>query len=240
MNRKNTNTPSKQASSISSSSFHINAVLNNDLNNNNYSISNHQYSNPRQLSPSSSGDLSSNMHGYGSEPLLKIVRPPSYASMLYNHNNINNESSSSDTNHHNNNNNEPSRLSSIYSVLVSPFKRFERKTSIYGPTGTKQERLQFFGIISLMTFCGANNDFLGKLCYQSLPGIYNGYQGLYNRYWIAWLLTFGTFIVCSLAIIFGWNQGKEWKNFKLQHKQFMFNVSIPGNIFLYNYFFLLL
>ena len=227
MKRKFTDTDSTRRNS--SSSFQIHPLINSGFYGNNaddeYSSSN--YSN------SSSGDLSSDIHGYGSEPLLKIVRPPSYASVMMGYRlkdrrNRSFDESSSGSNQHNEYTYSP--LSSIYSSLMAAGEPIARRTSIYGPTATRQERITFLGIISLMTFCGANNDFLGKLCYQSLPGVYSGYEGLYNRYWIAWLLTFGTFIVCSFAIIFGWDNGKEWKNFKMQQKQFMLNVSIPGNI----------
>merc|ERR1719242_2933794 len=79
-----------------------------------------------------------------------------------------------------------------------------------------------------MTFCGANNDFLGKLCYQSLPGEYSGYDELQNRYWISWLLTFSTFLVCSLAMMFGWNGGSQFRKMRRQFCYFMLNVSIPA------------
>jgi len=77
--------------------------------------------------------------------------------------------------------------------------------------GTPRQRALFLGLISLMTFTGANNDFLGKVVYQSLPGAFTGYAGLRNRYWIAWLLTFGTFAVCANAMWFGWRGGREWR-----------------------------
>ena len=106
--------------------------------------------------------------------------------------------------------------------------KIEFTTSIFGPTATPQKRAVFLGIISLMTFCGANNDFLGKLCYQSLPGEYSGYDELRNRYWIAWLLTFGTFLTCSGALICGWNGGKDYNQMRNELSLFIRNVSVPG------------
>eukprot|EP01083_Nonionella_stella_P071143 190920_1 len=154
-------------------------------------------------------DESSSSSGYPMQPLVK-VRPPSYATMHIQSPSLSSLSTSFTMR---------SRLSSIYSYFV------ERKTSIYGPSQSRKERAIFLIIISCMTFCGANNDFLGKLCYQSLPGTEIGMIGLRNRYWIAWLLTFGTFMVCSLAIVFGCH---EWKRFKQQIKLFITNVSVPG------------
>ena len=158
-----------------------------------------------QSANSSSGDLSSNYFDGGPESSLKIVKPPSY---MATHTPISSDEFST------------TRLSSI--------RPLEHKTSIFGPTASPQQRTMFLVIISLMTFCGANNDFLGKLCYQSLPGVYSGYIGLQNRYWIAWLLTFSTFLVCSMALAVGWDGGREYKRMRKDFRLFMFNVSIPG------------
>eukprot|EP01083_Nonionella_stella_P188154 692899_1 len=111
-----------------------------------------------------------------------------------------------------------------YSILSSlmTMVEYERghKTSIYGPTN----RTQFLLIIGLMTFCGSNNDFLGKLCYQSLPGQYVGLELLEKRYWIAWLLTMSTFLICSCALLFGWDGGKQWTKFKRYKCLFLTNI----------------
>merc|ERR1719249_407733 len=100
--------------------------------------------------------------------------------------------------------------------------------SIFGPTKSPQHRAIFLAIILFMTFCGANNDFLGKLCYQSLPGEYSGYEELQNRYWISWLLTFGTFFICSFALCCGWNEGREFQQMRDEPAVFLCNVSIPA------------
>ena len=115
-----------------------------------------------------------------------------------------------------------------YSVTRSSSMNHEHRTSIFGPTSSPQQRAIFLFIISLMTFCGANNDFLGKLCYQSLPGDYSGYDELRNRYWIAWLLTFGTFLICCFALVCGWNGGKDYNKMRNELPLFLCNVSVPG------------
>ena len=158
--------------------------------------------------PSTSSDLSSISYAYPTDKLAK-TKHVSYSSLS--------DASQTKSMSH------TTKLSSIVSYLL------ERKTSIYGPTQSPKERCIFILIIATMTFCGMNNDFLGKLSYQSLPGSSTGFNGFENRYWIAWLLTFGTFIICATAIIFGWNKGKEWEKLKREWKYFLFNVSIPGN-----------
>eukprot|EP01083_Nonionella_stella_P095067 266822_1 len=83
-----------------------------------------------------------------------------------------------------------------------------KRASTYGPQDAKG-RIIFYITIFIMVFCASNNDFLGKLTYQSLP-----FNTFIEKIWIVWLLSFGTFFVCSLAIIFGWNRGEEFKKLK--------------------------
>ena len=144
-----------------------------------------------------------------------------------------------------------SRANSGYSVVAAPFQswkeRHAHKSSIYGPSATPRQRAIFLGYILLMTLFGANNDFLGiftyvqtthhctdaitgEMCYQALPGIHTGFEGLLNRYWIAWLLTFGSFIICIPALYFGWNGGKEWRSMRKEWQVFLSNVGIAGKI----------
>eukprot|EP01084_Bolivina_argentea_P090523 163105_1 len=80
--------------------------------------------------------------------------------------------------------------------------------STYGPTEHKK-RVTFYITVLTMVFCAANNDFLGKLTYQSLP------KGEFlEMLWIAWLLSFGTFAICSLGILIGWSGGRELQKLK--------------------------
>eukprot|EP01083_Nonionella_stella_P095066 266821_1 len=83
-----------------------------------------------------------------------------------------------------------------------------RRGSTYGPQDRKG-RITFYITISIMLFCAANNDFLGKLTYQALP-----FHTFLEKIWIVWLLSFGTFFVCSLGILIGWNHGVEWDKFQ--------------------------
>ena len=168
MNRKST-TDSKRKGT--SSSFHVNASLF-DSNLNDHNADDEYSSSTHTDNSSSSGDLSSDIHQYGFQQPLNIIRPPSYASMMA-HNAKNKDYNSSSPSLNEIAEYALSPLSSTYSFLISPGQPLKRKASIYGPTANRQQRITFLGIISLMTFCGANNDFLGKLCYQSLSGIHS-------------------------------------------------------------------
>ena len=99
-----------------------------------------------------------------------------------------------------------------YTQDVATLIRRESTESMYGPLNDAKARFIFCITLLIMIFCAANNDFLGKLTYQSLP--FNPLEML----WVAWLLSFGTFGVCSFGIIIGWNGGNEVQ--KLQNAGF--------------------
>eukprot|EP01084_Bolivina_argentea_P238902 401405_1 len=98
----------------------------------------------------------------------------------------------------------------------------QNTTSMYGPADGKK-RILFFITIPVMIFCAANNDFLGKLTYQSLPQ-----QSFLSMLWIAWLLSFGSFAICSLGIILSWSKGTELQKLKESNNEIYVSFFIAG------------
>ena len=118
-----------------------------------------------------------------------------------------------------------SQMPSIFSQL-STYLQLHRKNSIYGPTKTTKERLTFIFIIATMTFCGMNSPFLSKVSYQSLPVLV--FDNAFNVIWFSWLFTVGCNAICAVAIVFGWEQGEQWKQVKSEWTQFWFNIFVSG------------
>eukprot|EP01083_Nonionella_stella_P223027 795309_1 len=87
---------------------------------------------------------------------------------------------------------------------------------------SKSTQRTFIIAITVMLICGSSNDFLGKLAYQILPGNDSGLEGLEVDYWATWMLTAGSFFICSFALISG------RKSFKLLHKQLFLKICIPS------------
>eukprot|EP01084_Bolivina_argentea_P052900 97120_1 len=93
---------------------------------------------------------------------------------------------------------------------------------INNQNNAKSYRKTFIIAITVMLICGSSNDFLGKLAYQILPGGDSGLKGLEVDYWATWMLTAGSFFICSFALISG------RKSFKLLHKQLFLKICIPS------------
>eukprot|EP01084_Bolivina_argentea_P259049 436975_1 len=78
-----------------------------------------------------------------------------------------------------------------------------RIDSISGPERGSIYYSAFIVTLLVMIICGSCNDFLGKLIYQMFPGndhSLHGVAALKAEYWITYLLTFGSFAICSVAI----------------------------------------
>ena len=130
----------------------------------------------------------------------------------------------SESNNYNNNTRITDTLTNISTtgnITIKKIKKNDTKRirpdSSYGPFsfGSKKAKIQFIIVILIMTFCGSNNDFLGKLCYQSLPGNFNGINGIINGIWIAWFLTFGTFLICTFSIFLSNDLYMSIKNYNI-------------------------
>eukprot|EP00484_Ammonia_sp_Unknown_P017388 CAMPEP_0197036210 /NCGR_PEP_ID=MMETSP1384-20130603/13790_1 /TAXON_ID=29189 /ORGANISM="Ammonia sp." /LENGTH=434 /DNA_ID=CAMNT_0042466369 /DNA_START=1002 /DNA_END=2306 /DNA_ORIENTATION=- len=78
-----------------------------------------------------------------------------------------------------------------------------RIDSISGPSKGSAHYTAFLVTLTVMIVCGSCNDFLGKLVYQMSPVSHHDLHGiaaLGKEYWITYMLTFGSFAICSVAI----------------------------------------
>ncbi len=97
----------------------------------------------------------------------------------------------------------------------------DRINSISGPERGSVYYTAFIVTLTIMIVCGSCNDFLGKLIYQIFPGndhSLHGIDALKGEYWITFLLTVGSFAICSVAIF---TESAKKSYHKLDRKLFL-------------------
>ena len=104
---------------------------------------------------------------------------------------------------------------------MTSLQKHEIDYELYQVNDKKESRI-FALSVTIMLVTGSLNDIFGKLVYQLLPNDDESYNDMSVQYWGAWFLTFGSFFICSFAII----NGRE--SFKLLSCINFIRIAIPG------------
>eukprot|EP01084_Bolivina_argentea_P297099 511772_1 len=102
-----------------------------------------------------------------------------------------------------------------------------RRESISGPTKGSAAFTIFITTLTLMIISGSSNDFLGKLIYQLYPCNkcdLEGVSALKHEYWLTFLLTFGSFFVCTFALF----SKSSRKSFDKVNRKVILKMIIPS------------